>query len=257
MRGRQNVVRSRTSFWCVAASVAHQGRPWRDERGDPALRRDRRQARRSLRLSRPARHSGRRRRGVEPGIRPGLGRQRGASGDAGELWGGPTGAQWIVNAYLLPLGALVLVGGALGDRYGRRRVFLVGLAVFIAACILCAVAPTFPILLLGRALEGLSAALIAPTSLAIIADGFSGKERGRAVGTWAAAGAAAGALAPLLGGLLVDGPGWRWIFVAVVPLGLYAFVVARARCGRAGPSAASARRSIGSAQGSRRRAFSP
>jgi EmrB/QacA subfamily drug resistance transporter len=139
---------------------------------------------------------------------------------------GASGAQWIVNAYLLPLGALVLIGGAIGDHYGRKRVFQVGLAVFIIACLLCAAAPSFPVLLLGRALEGVGAAMIAPNSLAIIADGFSGRERGRAVGTWAAAGAGAGALAPVLGGLLVDGPGWRWTFVAVIPVAAYAFVVA-------------------------------
>ena len=101
---------------------------------------------------------------------------------------GPTGAQWIVNAYLLPLGAFVLIGGALGDHYGRRRVFTAGLIVFAAACALCAVAWNFPVLLLGRALEGIGAAMLAPTSLAIIADGFSGRERGAAIGTWAAAG---------------------------------------------------------------------
>ena len=131
---------------------------------------------------------------------------------------GPTGAQWIVNAYLLPLGALVLIGGALGDHYGRRRVFLAGLVVFTVACVLCAAAPTFPILLAGRALEGVGAAMVAPTSLAIIADAFEGRARGRAIGTWAGAGAAASALAPVAGGWIVDAAGWRWAFVAVVPL---------------------------------------
>lgn len=139
---------------------------------------------------------------------------------------GATGAQWIVNAYLLPLGALVLIGGALGDHYGRRRVFQAGLAIFTVACLLCALAPNFPILLAGRVLEGIGGALVAPTALAIIADGFSGAERRRAVGTWAAAGAAAGALSPVLGGLIVDGPGWRWTFAAVIPLALYAMLAA-------------------------------
>ena len=140
---------------------------------------------------------------------------------------GPTGAQWIVNAYLLPLGALVLIGGALGDVYGRKRIFEAGLALFAASCMLCALAWSFPVLMLARALEGVAAAMIAPTSLAIIADGFKGEERGKAVGTWAAAGAAAGALAPVLGGVLVDFAGWRWAFVAVVPVSLYAYAVAR------------------------------
>lgn len=143
-----------------------------------------------------------------------------------EFAAGPTGAQWIVNAYLLPLGALVLIGGAIGDHYGRKRVFLAGLMIFTLACVLCAVAWNFPALLFGRALEGIGAALIAPTSLAIIADGFSGPERGRAVGTWAAVGAAAGAVAPLAGGLIVDLAGWRWAFVAVIPVAVYAYWVA-------------------------------
>lgn len=143
-----------------------------------------------------------------------------------EFAAGPTGAQWIVNAYLLPLGALVLIGGAIGDHYGRKRVFLAGLMIFTLACVLCAVAWNFPALLFGRALEGIGAALIAPISLAIIADGFSGPERGRAVGTWAAVGAAAGAVAPLAGGLIVDLAGWRWAFVAVIPVAVYAYWVA-------------------------------
>ncbi|MEL7214125.1 MAG: MFS transporter [Pseudomonadota bacterium] len=140
---------------------------------------------------------------------------------------GPTGAQWIVNAYLLPLGALVLIGGALGDVAGRKRVFEAGLILFAASCLLCAIAWNFPVLMLARALEGVAAAMIAPTSLAIIADAFTGPERGKAIGTWAAVGAAAGALAPVLGGVIVDIAGWRWAFVAVVPVSLYAYYVAR------------------------------
>ncbi|MDW4499311.1 MFS transporter [Sulfitobacter sp. D35] len=144
-----------------------------------------------------------------------------------EFGTGATGAQWIVNAYLLPLGALVLIGGAAGDHYGRKRVFEAGLVVFTAACLLCAVAWSFPVLMIGRALEGIGAAMVAPTSLAIIADGFTGRARGQAIGTWAAAGAAAGAAAPLVGGLIVDVAGWRWAFAAVMPLSLYALWVAR------------------------------
>lgn len=95
----------------------------------------------------------------------------------------PSGAQWIVNAYLLPLAAFVLIGGALGDRYSRRRVFLIGLGTFAGACLLCAVAWSFPVLLLGRALEGIGAAMLAPTSLAVIAEGFTSRARGAAIGT--------------------------------------------------------------------------
>lgn len=136
------------------------------------------------------------------------------------------GAQWIVNAYLLPLGAFVLIGGALGDHYGRRRVFLAGLVVFTASCALCAVAWSLPVLLAARALEGVGAALVAPTSLAILADAFSGPARGRAIGTWAGAGAAAGAIAPVAGGWIVDAAGWRWAFVAVLPFALAAWAIA-------------------------------
>lgn len=140
---------------------------------------------------------------------------------------GPTGVQWIVNAYLLPLGALVLLGGALGDHYGRKRVFQAGLVLFSFACLICAVAWSFPVFILGRVLEGVGAAMIAPTSLAILADGFSGKERGAAIGTWAAAGAIAGAVAPVAGGIAVDSVGWRWAFAVVVPVAIYAWWVAR------------------------------
>ncbi|MEL6585074.1 MAG: MFS transporter [Pseudomonadota bacterium] len=140
---------------------------------------------------------------------------------------GPAGAQWIVNAYLLPLGAFVLMGGALGDHYGRKKVFQVGLLVFAASCLLCAIAWSFPVLLAARALEGVAAAMIAPTSLAIIADTFPEEERGQAVGTWAGIGAAAGAVAPVIGGLIVDSVGWRWAFVAVVPIALLGWAIAR------------------------------
>ena len=138
---------------------------------------------------------------------------------------GAGGAQWIVNAYLLPLGALVLLGGALGDHYGRKRMFLAGLAVFSAGCVACALAPGLAWLLAARVVQGLGAALLTPNSLSIIAAGFSGEARGKAVGTWAAAGAMAGAGAPLLGGWIVDAASWRWAFVVVLPVALLAFVV--------------------------------
>ena len=127
------------------------------------------------------------------------------------------GAQWIINAYLLPLSALVLLGGALGDHYGRRRIFLWGVAVMAAATLACAFAPTLELVLAARAVEGVGAALLAPTSLAIIAHAFKGKERGRAIGIWAGAGAVAGAAAPLIGGWLVDTLSWRWAFGVIVP----------------------------------------
>ncbi len=129
------------------------------------------------------------------------------------------GLQWIVNAYLLPLGALVLLGGAAGDRYGRRKVFAVGLALFTAASLGCAVAPSLGVLLAGRAAQGVGAALVVPSSLAILGAAFSGEARGRAIGTWAAVGAIAGALGPVTGGWLVDHVGWRGIFFLNLPLG--------------------------------------
>lgn len=137
------------------------------------------------------------------------------------------GAQWIVNAYLLPLGAFVLIGGALGDHRGRKRLFQIGLLLFGAACLACALAPSLAFLLAARAVLGIAAALIAPNSLSIIADAFGGEERGRAIGTWAAAGAIAGAVAPLAGGAIVDFAGWRWAFGAIAPIAAATWMIAR------------------------------
>jgi EmrB/QacA subfamily drug resistance transporter len=134
----------------------------------------------------------------------------------------PSILPWAINAYLLPLGALILLGGSLGDHFGRRRLFLVGLVLFAAASILCAVAPTFFWLLAGRSAQGIGAALLMPNSLAILGGAFSGEERGRAIGTWAAIGAAAGAVGPIVGGWLIDTTGWRIIFLINIPLALAA-----------------------------------
>lgn len=129
---------------------------------------------------------------------------------------------WTINAYLLPLGALTLLGGGAGDRFGRRRLFQAGLALFAAASLLCAAAPDFGWLLVSRALQGLGAALLMPNSLAILGTSFEGKSQGSAIGTWAAAGALAGAMGPLLGGWLVDVAGWRAIFLINLPIALAA-----------------------------------
>ena len=134
--------------------------------------------------------------------------------------------QWVVNAFLLPLSALLLVGGAAGDLYGRRRLLIGGVALFTAASLLCAAAPSLGVFLAGRALQGLGAAMLLPNSLAILSANFSGERRGRAVGTWAAAGAVAGAVAPLIGGWLVDGIGWPAIFLINVPVALGAIALA-------------------------------
>jgi EmrB/QacA subfamily drug resistance transporter len=129
-----------------------------------------------------------------------------------------SGLQWIVNAYLLPLSALLLLGGAAGDKFGRRRLFLLGIALFALASALCALAPTLPLLLTGRALQGLASAMLMPNSLALLGAAFAGEARGRAIGSWAAAGAMAGALGPLLGGWLADSVGWRAIFLINLPV---------------------------------------
>jgi EmrB/QacA subfamily drug resistance transporter len=129
-----------------------------------------------------------------------------------------SGLQWTVNGYLLPLSALLLLGGAAGDRFGRRRLFLAGIALFALASALCAMAPSLELLLAGRALQGIASAMLMPNSLALLGAAFAGEARGKAIGTWAAAGAVAGAVGPVLGGWLVGAVGWRSIFLVNLPL---------------------------------------
>lgn len=126
--------------------------------------------------------------------------------------------QWIVNAYTLFLAALILLGGALGDRYGRRRVFGVGVALFALASIACGVAPTASWLIVARAAQGVGGALLTPGSLAIISAFFEDEDRGRAIGLWAGFSSLTSALGPMLGGWLIDTISWRWIFYMHVPL---------------------------------------
>ena len=135
-----------------------------------------------------------------------------------DLGAGPAAAQWISNAYLLMLGALVLIGGAAGDRFGRRRVFLIGVSIFALASIACGLAPTVEILIGGRALQGIGAALLTPGALALIGSAFPPEERGKAFGAWAGAGALFGMVGPLVGGWLSDHAGWRFIFWINGPL---------------------------------------
>ena len=139
---------------------------------------------------------------------------------------GSADVQWVVNAYLLPLSALLLLGGALGDHYGRRRLLIGGTALFAFASLACALAPSLPLLLAARAVQGIGAALLLPNSLALLNAAFQGEKRGRAVGIWAAAGAAAAAAAPLLGGWLVDHVGWPSIFYINLPLAAGAILLA-------------------------------
>jgi EmrB/QacA subfamily drug resistance transporter len=134
--------------------------------------------------------------------------------------------QWVVNAYLLPLSALLLLGGALGDHYGRRRLLIIGTGIFAITSLLCALAPSLPVLLAARAFQGVGAALLLPNSLALLNAAFEGEKGGRAVGLWAAAGAAAAAIAPLVGGWLVDSSGWPSIFYINLPLAIGAILLA-------------------------------
>jgi EmrB/QacA subfamily drug resistance transporter len=120
--------------------------------------------------------------------------------------------QWLVNAYTLCLSAFLLTGGAAGDLFGRRRVFVVGLAIFAVTSIWCGLSPNIAQLILARATQGIGAALLIPCSLAIIGATFDESERGKAIGTWAGFAAIAGAVGPLLGGWIVDHFSWRWIF---------------------------------------------
>jgi EmrB/QacA subfamily drug resistance transporter len=134
--------------------------------------------------------------------------------------------QWVVNGYMLALASLILLGGSAGDRFGRRRVFILGLLTFTAASLACALAPSAFWLVAARFIQGAAAALLTPASLAIIGAAYTGKARGPAIGTWAAAGAITTALGPALGGWLVDTVGWRSIFFINPPLGIAAAALA-------------------------------
>jgi EmrB/QacA subfamily drug resistance transporter len=128
--------------------------------------------------------------------------------------------QWVVEAYALMLASLVLVGGALGDRYGRRRAFDAGVVVFALASVGCGAAPTPALLVAARAVQGVGAALLVPGSLALISAAYDDEERGRAIGTWSAATTAATALGPVAGGWLLGHASWRWLFLVNAPLGV-------------------------------------
>ena len=139
----------------------------------------------------------------------------------GQDLGADLGAlQWSVNAYMVTLAGLILLGGALGDRFGRRKVFVVGVLWFAAASLLCGIAPDAGVLIAARALQGVGGALLTPGSLALIQASIHPDDRGRAVGLWSGFGGIGAAVGPFLGGWLVDGPGWRWVFLLNVPLAL-------------------------------------
>ncbi len=134
--------------------------------------------------------------------------------------------QWTLNSYVLTLAALVLVGGSLSDIYGRRRMLILGVVVFVAASALCAAAPTIGLLIAGRFVQGIGGALLTPGSLAIIEAVFHPDDRTRAIGAWAGLGAVAGAIGPTVGGYLTDAVSWRAVFLINVPLGVFVVVAA-------------------------------
>lgn len=129
-----------------------------------------------------------------------------------------TALQWVVTSYALTLAAFILLGGVLGDRFGRRRVFVVGVVWFAVASLLCGLAPTVELLVAARALQGVGGALLTPGSLALLQATFAGEDRGRAIGAWSGLGGVATAAGPFLGGWLVDVASWRWVFLINLPL---------------------------------------
>jgi len=126
--------------------------------------------------------------------------------------------QWVVEAYSLFLSALILVGGSLGDSFGRRRIYAIGIALFTAASVLCGLAPNVTFLIFTRAVQGVGGALLVPGSLAIISASFAKEQRGRAIGTWSGFTSITSALGPVLGGALVQYASWRWVFFINVPI---------------------------------------
>jgi EmrB/QacA subfamily drug resistance transporter len=148
---------------------------------------------------------------------PTIGRDLGAS---------VAGLQWTLNSYVLTLAALVLVGGSLSDIYGRRRIFILGVVVFVAASALCGAAPTIGLLIAARFVQGIGGALLTPGSLAIIDAVFHPDDRTRAIGAWAGFGAVAGAIGPTVGGYLTDAVSWRAVFLINLPVGVFVVIAA-------------------------------
>ena len=144
-----------------------------------------------------------------------------------DLDAGVTGLQWVLTGYLLALASLILLGGSLGDRLGRRRVFLVGVGWFTLASVVCGVAPDVGALVAARALQGVGAALMVPGSLAMIEAAFAEEDRSRAIGAWAALGGVAVAIGPLAGGWLVEVASWRLVFLINVPVAVLVLWAAR------------------------------
>ncbi len=136
-----------------------------------------------------------------------------------ELNANVSGAQWVMESYALFLASLLLVGGALGDRFGRRRVFTLGVALFVVASLACAWSNSIGLLIVSRAVQGIGAALLVPGSLALISAAYPQSERGAAIGTWSAFSAITAAIGPVIGGFLVDHYSWKWAFLVNAPIG--------------------------------------
>src|SRR5436189_4168054 len=136
-----------------------------------------------------------------------------------------TEVQWVIEAYALFLGALLLVGGALGDQFGRKRVFIAGVAFFTAASMFCGLAVSASALIVGRALQGIGAAFLVPGSLAIISATFDDADRGRAIGSWSGFSAITAAIGPVTGGWLIEHVSWRAVFFLNVPLAIVVLVL--------------------------------
>jgi EmrB/QacA subfamily drug resistance transporter len=143
-----------------------------------------------------------------------------------DLDAGLSGLAWTVNSYSLTLSSLILLGGSLGDRFGRRRVFVTGVVWFAVASLLCGVAPNVETLIAARALQGIGGALLTPGSLAILQSSFRPQDRARAIGAWSGLGGIAGAAGPFLGGWLVQTASWRWVFLINLPLAVAVALVA-------------------------------
>ena len=137
--------------------------------------------------------------------------------------------QWVIEAYALFLAALILIGGSLGDLFGRKKMFVAGVAIFALASIGCALAPNVVVLIVARSVQGIGGALMTPESLALISAAYSGEERGRAIGTWSGFASITGAVGPLIGGVLAQHASWRWVFVINVPLALVVLAIALTR----------------------------